>query len=120
MAKRKVQDNEEVAETVDESQGSEAVEAACPNCAYYMEQLALHTAEIERLQALLGGVGTGKPCEPYYNIQAVTPHGEFWAIKRKFTAVPEKVLVASLSADELKELKETSNKFLSVVLVTNE
>jgi hypothetical protein len=62
----------------------------------------------------------GSACEPYYKIQSVTAHGHFYAIGRKFTAEPSKVLVKDLTPAQIAELSTTSPKFISSILVTSE
>lgn len=77
--------------------------------------------EYERkLEALKKSLVEGKPVDPYFKVQACTPNGEFWAIKRKFTAEPIKVPLRELTADQILELEQTPKKFLSVMKVTHE
>jgi hypothetical protein len=83
--------------------------------------------QVEQFGQLIAGafksaavVVNSKACEPYYKVQAVTPHGGFWRIGRKFSSTPTNVLVKDLSPEQIKALTQTSPKVLSVVLVTTE
>jgi hypothetical protein len=72
------------------------------------------------LKAFTVNAAAGDPCDPYYKVQAVTPRGSFWAINRKFTRDPTKVLVSELTADEARKLLAVKPQFLAVSLVTYE
>jgi hypothetical protein len=66
----------------------------------------------------------GKACEPYYRVQAVTPHGVFHCAGRKFTNDPKnpinKVYKKDLNEAQLKELLAANPKFLAVLPVSIE
>ena len=59
----------------------------------------------------------GKACEPYYRVQAVTPHGIFHSAGMKFTREPTKVYRKNLTEQQIKTLEHENPMFLAVVPV---
>ena len=104
---------------------AEIVEHMAKECGAHKDQAKAFAKLIQEALTAKAITGVqGKPCEPYFRCQAVTPHGIFHAIGRKFTSDPKapgnRVLIKELTPAQIKDLEGVNPKFLSVVKIAFE